>query len=139
MSKYRQVKEKVAIPLIYSKLFITFSLAYLCNVNPKITKSEKRGTTIVFTADSVKTLLILTVPILSHLLLLVGAIIQIFGIFNYIWIWVVVYMSFSFDYIWLSDEEEVRYKLVLTKLLNESKEIEEAVEPEEQRKKKKTT
>jgi hypothetical protein len=100
---YKQIKEKISLPIIYTKLTLIYLLAYIFKASPKYNKEKLR---IRFTTDKVKTIFIFLLPTAFFSLILIGSIIQIFGKFWCIWLWVLIYLCFSFDFIWLNEEEE---------------------------------
>jgi hypothetical protein len=121
--KYLDIKERLAMPIIYSKNFIKFGLAYAMRLKPVIRKTvevdlEQLG------KDPVKAIVLTSGPSLVFVLLFVGALVQLLGKFWFIWVWVSLYLAFMFDYVWLdeSEEEFIRSNM---ESLREAKEEEE--------------
>lgn len=104
MTKYKQLKEKACLPVIYTKMIITYILAYITKAKPKW---RKNPSCITFSTGKENTIFLLLTPIIILILFMIGFIIQMPGDFWYIWVSPLLYLCFSFDYIWLSGDEEL--------------------------------
>lgn len=119
MTKYKQFKDKICLPLIYAKMFLVYILATATQANPKW-KGDRHY--VRFSAGKVNTIFLLLAPTVVFVLFMIGFLIQMAGIYRFLWVWPMIYFAYAFDYIWLNEDEELLFSKSIEKITMEEQE-----------------